>query len=153
MAELDAPFDATGLRIGVAVSTFNAVVTEGLLAGALDALRRAGASDPTVVRVPGAFELPVVARAFAEAGYDCVVALGAVIEGETDHYEHVATQAAAGLREVSVATGVPVALGVLTVRDPQQARERSLPGAGNKGAEAAEGAVVAANAIRAIRGR
>lgn len=151
MAEVSAPFDASGLRIGIAVSTFNAVITDGLLAGALDALERAGADEPTVVRVPGAFELPVVSRAFADAGYDCVVALGAVIEGETDHYEHVATQASAGLREVAVATGVPVALGVLTVRDAEQARARSLPGAGNKGAEAAEGAVVAANAIRAIR--
>lgn len=151
MREIAPAFDASGLRVAIAVATFNAFVTDGLLDGALAALEKAGASDVLVVRVPGSFELPVVAKALAEGGFDAIVALGAVIEGETDHYEHVATQTAAGLREVSTATGVPVALGVLTVRDPQHARERSLPGAGNKGAEAAEGAVIAANAIRTIR--
>ncbi|MDX1690642.1 MAG: 6,7-dimethyl-8-ribityllumazine synthase [Acidimicrobiia bacterium] len=152
MAEIQGSLDASGLRVGIAVATFNAVVTDGLLDGALDALRDAGADDPTVVRVPGSFELPVVARGLVEAGHDCVIALGAVILGETDHYEHVATQCAAGLREVSVATGVPVAFGVLTVQDSAHARERSLPGPGNKGAEAAEAAVAAANALRALRG-
>lgn len=151
MAEVLAGHDGAGLRVGVAVSEFNSFVTDGLLAGALEALRRVGVTDPTVVKVPGAFELPVVAKALAEAGHDCVVALGAVIRGETDHYTLVANECAAGLQLVAVATGVPVTLGVLASEHAEQAKERSLPGAGNKGAEAAEAAVRAALAIRAIR--
>jgi len=151
MPEIPLDGDGRGLRIGVAVSTFNEFVTAGLLDGALEALAAAGVEDPTVVRAPGAFELPVIARALADAGHDAVVALGSVILGETDHYEHVATQCAAGLRQVAVESGVPVAFGVLTVREVEHARERSLPGADNKGAEAAEAAVQAARALRAIR--
>lgn len=150
MAEVALP-DATGIRVGVAVADFNGSVTEGLLVGALDALARLGVVQPTVVRVPGAFELPVVARALAESGHHCVVALGAVIFGETDHYHHVATQAAAGLQQVAVDTGVPVAFGVLTARKASQAVERSVPGPANKGAEAAEAAVKAALVVRAIK--
>jgi 6,7-dimethyl-8-ribityllumazine synthase len=141
---------ALDLRVGVVVSMFNEVVTAGLLEGALQALERAGIENPTVVRVPGAFELPVVAKALIEKGCDCVVALGAVIEGETDHYEHVATQAAAGLRQVAAATGVPIGFGVLTTREVAQARERSLPGPGNKGAEAADAAVATALLLRTL---
>jgi 6,7-dimethyl-8-ribityllumazine synthase len=140
--------DAAGLRVGIAVADFNATVTRGLLAGALEAVEAAGAADPTIVQVPGAFELPVVARALVESGYDCVVALGAVILGETDHYHHVATQAAAGLQQVAVETGVPVAFGVLTVQKASQAAERSAPGPANKGAEAAEAAMRTAIALR-----
>jgi len=150
MPEIEGAGDARGLRVGVVVATFNEVVTAGLLQGALEALSAAGAVDPTVVRVAGSFEIPVVARALAEGGCDCVVALGAVIKGETDHYEHVATQAIAGLRQVAVETGVPVGLGVLTTRRVEQARARSLPGPGNKGAEAALAAVRAANALRLL---
>jgi 6,7-dimethyl-8-ribityllumazine synthase len=143
--------DAAGLRVGIAVADFNATVTRGLLAGALEAVEAAGAADPTIVQVPGAFELPVVARALVESGYDCVVALGAVILGETDHYHHVATQAAAGLQQVAVETGVPVAFGVLTVQKASQAAERSAPGPANKGAEAAEAAMRTAIALRGLR--
>jgi len=152
MHEITPPLDGAGLRVAVAVSEFNEFVTSGLLAGALEALERAGVEDPTVVHVPGAFELPVVARALAAAGHDCVVALGAVIKGETDHYTLVAAEAARGLQQVAVTTGVPVTLGVLAATDARQARERSLPGAGNKGAEAAEAAVRAAVAIRRVAG-
>jgi 6,7-dimethyl-8-ribityllumazine synthase len=151
MPEIQGADDARHLKVGVVVATFNEAVTAGLLQGALEALAAAGASDPTVVRVAGSFELPVVARALAEAGHDCVVALGAVIEGETDHYEHVATQAIAGLQQVAVETGVPVGLGVLTTRRVEQARARSLPGPGNKGAEAALAAVCTAGALRRLR--
>ena len=150
MPEIEGTGDAHGLKVGVVVATFNELVTAGLLRGALEALAAAGAADPTVVRVAGSFELPVVARALAEGGHDCVVALGAVIKGETDHYEHVAAQAIAGLRQVAVETGVPVGLGVLTTRRVGQARERSLPGPGNKGAEAALAAVRTANALRQL---
>ena len=152
MPEIDGAEDGRGLKIGVAVASFNAFVTGGLLQGALAALAAAGVDDPIVLRVAGAFELPVAARALVAAGCDGVVALGAVIKGETDHYEHVATQAIAGLQQVAVQTGVPVALGVLTARRADQARARSLPGPGNKGAEAADAAVRAAGALRRLRG-
>lgn len=142
--------DATGLSVGVVVSSFNASITDGLLEGALAWLDQEGVGAVTVVRVDGALELPVVARALA-SHHQAVVAIGAVIEGETDHYHHVATQASAGLMSVSTDLGVPVGNALLTVRDVNQARERSLPGAGNKGAEAAEAAVVAAQALAALR--
>jgi 6,7-dimethyl-8-ribityllumazine synthase len=107
-----------------------------------------------VFDLPGAFELPLAARAAARSGrHDAVVALGAVIEGETDHYEHVAREAASGLAAVARETGVPVAFGVLTVREEEQARRRAAPGPGNKGAEAARAAVMTALALRAIAGR
>jgi 6,7-dimethyl-8-ribityllumazine synthase len=145
----DRPAD---LRVAVVVSDFNSFVTAGLLTGALEYLEGAGVNEPTVVHVPGAFELPVVARALAASGHDCVVALGAVIRGETDHYTLVAAEAARGLQQVAVVTGVPVGFGVLAADEAEQAVERSLPGAANKGAEAAEAAVRAALTIRAIAG-
>jgi len=152
MPEMDGAVDGRGLKIGVAVASFNAFVTDGLLQGALAALAAAGVDDPIVLRVAGAFELPVGARALVEAGCDGVVALGAVIKGETDHYEHVATQTIAGLQAVAVQTGVPVGLGVLTARKAEHARARALPGPANKGAEAAEAALQAAKALRRLRG-
>jgi len=151
MHEIEGAPDARRLKVGVVVASFNEAITAGLLQGALQALAVAGARDPTVVRVAGSFELPVVARALAESGHDCVVALGAVIKGETDHYEYVAAAAIAGLRQVAVETGVPVGLGVLTTRRVDEARERSLPGPGNKGAEAALAAVRTADALRRLR--
>jgi len=152
MPEVTGDLNAGALRVGIAVADFNAAVTRGLLAGARDALARSGCDDPTVVWVPGAFELPVAARALIESGHDCVVALGAVILGETDHYHHIATQAAAGLQQVAVDTGVPVSFGVLTAREASQAGARSAPGPSNKGAEAAEAAVRTANALKRLRG-
>lgn len=151
MPEIEGVADARGMKVGVAVSTFNEAITAGLLQGALAALASAGVTDPTVVRVPGSFELPVIARALAMSGHECVVALGAVIKGETDHYEHIATEAIAGLRQVAVETGVPVGLGVLTARRVEQAHARSRPGPGNKGAEAARAAVQTADALRRLR--
>lgn len=98
MPDIEGTLDGGGLKVGVVVASFNAFVTGGLLQGALAALAGAGVQDPLVLRVAGAFELPVAARALADAGCDAVVALGAVIKGETDHYEHVANQAIAGLQ-------------------------------------------------------
>lgn len=138
------------LRVAVAVATFNAPVTEGLLRGALSYLEDAGVPEPVVVRVPGSFELPVVCRALARQGYDAVVAVGAVIKGETDHYDHIATQAARGLMDVALETGVPIGFGVLTTRTSEQAVERSRPGPGNKGIEAAEAAVSAARVLAGL---
>jgi len=150
MTHFEGELDGSGLRIGVVRSLFNRPVTDGLLDGALQALDAAGAGDVTVVDVPGAFELPLVASRFAETGYDAVVAIGAVVKGETDHYEHIARCASDGLMAVTVRTGVPVTLGVLTVSEPSHAFARSAPDQHNKGREAAEAAVRAANVLRQL---
>jgi 6,7-dimethyl-8-ribityllumazine synthase len=144
--------DARGLRVGLLRSTFNAEIVDGLLSGARKALLEMGAreKDLVTVDVPGAFELPQAARALALSGrFDCLVALGAVIKGETDHYEHISREASAGLSEVSRETLIPVGFGVLTLRAASQARSRSGPGPKNKGAEAARAAI----AMRALLSR
>lgn len=142
--------DGSGLKIGVVVSSFNPTVTDGLLDGARATLASAGVTDVTVIRVPGAFELPVVAQRLARAGCDAVIALGAVILGGTDHYDHVAHRCSEGLMRVSLDEGIPVSFGVLTTREAAASIERSRPGPGNKGIEAAEAAIAAANALRAM---
>ena len=145
---------ARGLRVAILRSLFNQPVSDGLVAGARAALAEMGGAAAVVYDVPGAFELPLAAKAAAESGrFDAVVALGAVIQGDTDHYDHVAREAAAGLARAALDTGVPVAFGVLTVREARQAEERAMPGPGNKGAEAARAAVMLASTLRAIRGR
>lgn len=147
----DSDYDGSGIRVGVVVATFNKEVTGGLLTGALLYLHEVGAEAARVVEVPGAFELPLVAQRLARSGeIDAVVALGAVIEGETDHYEHIAHRASEGLMRVTLDTGTPVAFGVLTTRTLETALARSAPGADNKGAEAAAAAVGAVLALRAI---
>lgn len=142
------PVDASGLRVAVAWASFNDEITRGLRDGALAWLETSGAGV-RVVEVPGAFELPLIARTLTTS-YDAVVALGAVIEGDTDHYEHVAHRASEGLMRVMLDTGTPVAFGVLTVRDAAHARRRSLPGPDNKGAEAAAAAVRTALLLREL---
>jgi 6,7-dimethyl-8-ribityllumazine synthase len=145
--------DARSLRVAVVRARFHPEVAEGLLAGALGALREMGAAEDavTVTDVPGAFELPLAARAAARSGrFDAVVALGAVIRGETDHYEHIAREAARGLAAAALETGVPVGFGVLTVDNEDQARARSAPGPGNKGAEAARAAVAMVHVLRKL---
>ena len=142
--------DGTGLSVGVALSTFNEAITSPMLDAVLETLEAHGVSEVTVVKAPGALELPVIARALARDN-DAVIAVGAVIEGETDHYEHVATQGSAGLMQVSIRTGVPVANALLTVREVKHAMGRSRPGPSNRGAEAAKAALIAATAIRELR--
>ncbi len=142
--------DANGLRIGVATAQFNSKITDGLKEGALAYLAQAGAAEVIVVDAPGAFELPLLARTLAKAGVDAVVCLGAVIEGDTDHYAHVAHRASEGLMRVQLDTGVPVAFGILTVTDVAQAESRSLPGPTNKGREAAHAAVMTALTLKAL---
>jgi 6,7-dimethyl-8-ribityllumazine synthase len=132
--------NGTGLRIAVACALFNGGITMRLLDGALDALAEAGTDrhDVTVAWAPGAFELPLVARAFAHAGKaDAVLCLGAVVRGDTGHYDFVAGQCAAGIQLVQLSTGVPVIFGVLTTDTLDQALERSEPDHTNKGREAA----------------
>lgn len=145
-------FDGTGLRLGVVVATFNSEVTGGLLTGALLYIHEVGAEAKKVVEVPGAFEIPLVAKAMAESGdVDAIVALGAVIKGDTDHYDHVAHRASEGLMQVTLETNIPVTFGILTSQTLEDALKRSAPGPDNKGAEAAAAAVGAALALRQIR--
>ena len=143
-----------GLRIAVVVSRFNEVVTSRLLAGARSALERHGVheDDVDVAWVPGAFELPLAARKLAEGRrYDAVVCLGAVIRGETPHFDYVAGEAARGIADAARDTGVPVIFGVLTPNTLEQALERAGGKAGNKGYDAAVNAIEMANLLRRLR--
>lgn len=142
--------DASALRVGVVRSLFNQPVTDGLLAGTLAVLEDAGASDVTLIDVEGAFEVPVIAQCLAGQGYDAVIGLGAVVEGETDHYEYIAARTSEGLMRVMLDTGVPVAFGILTVRDPAHAYARSAPDEHNKGREAAEAAIRTADLLNKL---
>ncbi|MDH4116989.1 MAG: 6,7-dimethyl-8-ribityllumazine synthase [Acidimicrobiia bacterium] len=130
-------------RVGVVVAEFNSAITTKLADGAIEALREAGVPDIAVARVSGALELGIGARGMLAAGCEAVVAVGAVIKGETDHYEYVAGEASAALSRVALDAGLPVGNALLTVRDYDHAVDRSLPGPSNKGREAAEAALVA----------
>ncbi len=141
--------DGTGLRIAIARSRFNDKITSGLAAGAVEYLQATGAIFE-LFDAPGAFELPLVSTHLLRNGYDGVVALGAVIEGDTDHYEHVATSATEGLMRVMLEEGKPVAFGVLTVKEEGQALARCQPGPGNKGAESAAAVVETILLIRKL---
>jgi 6,7-dimethyl-8-ribityllumazine synthase len=144
--------DGAELSIAVVVARFNEDISRRLLRGALDALGQHGVEEPDVFWVPGSLELPVTALTLAEkGGYDSIVCLGCVIRGETYHFEVVAGQAAAGIMQVQLDTGVPVTFGVLTTEDRDQALARSGP-KNNKGAEAAEAAIEMANLLRSIQG-
>ena len=145
--------DGAGRRVAIAASRFNRLVTEQLVAGALEALRRHGVAEADVdlAWAPGSFELPLVAaRLVATGRYAGVVALGAVVRGETPHFDHVATQAASGLAAVARTTSVPVAFGVLTTDTMEQALDRAGGKAGNKGAEAALTVLEMAGLLEAI---
>ena len=139
------------LNIAIVVARYNEDVSRRLLRGALNALQEHQVPEPDVVWVPGALELPVIALTLAEkGGYDAIVCLGCVLRGETHHFELVAGQAAAGIMQVQLDTGVPIAFGVLATFDREQALARSGP-KNNKGAEAAEAAVEMANLMRTLQ--
>ena len=144
--------DGTGLRVGIVVARFNEIVTTALLDGAVRAFAHAGVADDdvTVAWVPGAFEIPVVARRFALAGVDAVVCLGAVIRGETAHFDLVANEAARGIADVTRETGVPCIFEVLATEDLAQAQARAGGAHGNKGWEAAMAALEMARVLRAL---
>lgn len=147
---LEGTLRVDGARFCLVVSRFNSFVVESLLAGALDTLHRHGVreEDLTLVRVPGAFEMPlVVERIAARKGHDAIVALGAVIRGGTPHFEYVASECTKGLAQVSLRYGLPLGFGVLTVDSIEQAIERSGTKAGNKGAEAALSAIEMVNLL------
>jgi 6,7-dimethyl-8-ribityllumazine synthase len=140
-------------RFALVAARFNHVVVDQLVGGALDALKRHGVADEAVdlVRVPGSFEVPLVARRLAEGhGYAAVVCLGAVIRGDTDHYDHVAGAAATGVAQAAAATGVPVIFGILTCDTLEQAVNRAGAKAGNKGYEAALAAIEMVNLLRQL---
>jgi 6,7-dimethyl-8-ribityllumazine synthase len=141
---------AAGLRFAVVVSKYNDFVTDRLQAGALAALSAAGAAanDITVVRVPGAFEIPLAAQHVGESGrFDAVVCLGCLIRGETPHFEYIAAAVSHGITEAAAATGVPMAFGVLTTNSMEEALARAGEGSGNKGHEAAVAAIEMAEVI------
>jgi 6,7-dimethyl-8-ribityllumazine synthase len=148
----DLTVDGAGLRVAVVASLWHEAVMDGLVAGALRALRESGVDDPLLVRVPGSFELPVVVARLARSGYDAVVALGVVIRGGTPHFDFVCQAATDGLSRVAVETGVPVGFGLLTCDDEQQALDRAgLEGSHeDKGRDAALAAVATAVTLRGL---
>lgn len=144
-----------GLKFGVVVGRFNEFITNRLLSGALDTLKRHGVADDDieVAWVPGAFEIPTVARRMIDLGrFDAVVCLGAVIRGATPHFEHVANQVSRGVAKISLDSGVPVTFGIILADSIEQAIERAGTKAGNKGGSAAEMAIEMANLLKGISG-
>ncbi|MBG6241013.1 MAG: 6,7-dimethyl-8-ribityllumazine synthase [Candidatus Symbiopectobacterium sp. Dall1.0] len=141
-------------RVAIAIARFNNFINDSLLEGAIDALKRIGQvkdENITVVWVPGAYELPLTARALTKNGYDAVVALGTVIRGGTAHFEYVAGECSSGLAHVAMNSDIPVTFGVLTTESIEQAIERAGTKAGNKGAEAALTALEMINVLKAIK--
>ncbi|MDD6730185.1 6,7-dimethyl-8-ribityllumazine synthase [Hugonella massiliensis] len=153
MAVFEGNLYANDIKIGIVNARFNEFITGKLLTGALDGLHRRGVTDDNidVAWVPGAFEVPLIAKKMATSGkYDAVIALGAVIRGATSHYEAVVNEVSKGIASISLESGVPVMFGVLTTENIEQAIERAGSKAGNKGSECAEGAIEMVNLIRQI---
>ncbi|MBI5598836.1 MAG: 6,7-dimethyl-8-ribityllumazine synthase [Deltaproteobacteria bacterium] len=145
---------ARGLRVAVVVSRFNDFIGEKLLSGALDTLKRSGADekDIDVVKVPGSFEMPVVAKTLAEKkAYDAIICVGAVIRGGTPHFDYIAGEAARGIARVAAEYGLPVSFGVITADTLEQAIERAGTKSGNKGRDAALSAIEMANLLKTIK--
>ncbi len=145
--------DATGLRFGLVVAQFNSLVTERLQAGAIDALCRHGAreDDIEVVLVPGAFDIPLFAKKMATSGrFDALICLGAVIRGDTPHFDYVSAAMTNGIRETMMSSNLPVTFGVLTTNSVEQALDRAGAKAGNKGFDAALSAIEMVNALKVL---
>lgn len=144
---------AKGLRFGIVVSRFNSFISERLLEGAMDALRRSGAEeeDCSVVRVPGAFEIPLAAKKMVKTGrFDAIICLGCVIRGATSHYAYIASEVTKGIASLSLESEIPIAFGVLTTETIEQAIERAGTKVGNKGFDAAMSAIEMANLLKEI---
>ena len=153
MKTYEGNFIAKNVRIGIVVARFNEFITSKLLGGALDTLKRHDVHEDSidVAWVPGAFEIPLIASKMAKSGkYDAVICLGAIIRGSTSHYDLVCNEAAKGIAQASMQTGIPVMFGVITTENIEQAIERAGSKAGNKGSECAEGAIEMINLIREI---
>jgi 6,7-dimethyl-8-ribityllumazine synthase len=151
---IEGDFSANNANFAIVVARFNSFIVDSLQSGAIDALVRHGVSEKniTVVKVPGAFELPLIAKKLAESGkFDAIIALGAVIRGGTPHFDYVAGEAAKGIGQVSMAHGLPVIFGVLTTDSIEQAIERAGTKAGNKGADAAITAMELCSLIRKLK--
>jgi 6,7-dimethyl-8-ribityllumazine synthase len=154
MATYEGNLIGSGLKIGIVASRFNELLSSRLLSGAQDALSRHDVADKNVdvVWVPGAFEIPLVAKKLAESGkYDAVVALGVVIRGGTPHFEYVAAEVSKGIANASLSTGVPIAFGIITADTTEQAVERAGTKSGNKGWDAANSAIEMANLLKAMK--
>ena len=150
---LEGTYHAEGMRVGIVAARFNEFITNKLLTGALDMLRRHGVSDEDVdvAWVPGAFEIPLAAKKMADSRrYDAVICVGAVIRGATSHYDYVCSEVAKGVAQAGLSTGVPVIFSVLTTDSIEQAVERAGTKAGNKGAEGAMAAMEMAHLLRQI---
>ena len=149
------PFDCHDLRVAVVAASWHEQVMDGLLAGALDALKRHQVDAPVVVRVPGSFELPVVAAALAQQGFDAIIALGVIIRGGTPHFEYVSSAATDGLTRVALDCGVPIGFGLLTCDNEEQALDRAGldHSREDKGYEATSAALQTAATLRGIRRR
>ena len=153
MRTLEGKVVAEGIRIGIVVARFNEFITSKLLGGAIDGLVRHGMNeeDVDVAWVPGAFEIPLIAKKMAKSGkYDAVIALGAVIRGSTSHYDYVCNEVSKGVAAASMESGVPVVFGVVTTENIEQAIERAGTKAGNKGYDCALGAIEMVNLIRSM---
>ena len=151
---IEGKLDASGLKFAIVVARFNSFITERLLDGAMDGIVRHGgkAEDVDVIRVPGSWELPLtVAEVAKTKKYDAILCLGAVIRGDTPHFDYVAGEAAKGVGQVAMQTGVPIAFGVLTTNTVEQAVDRAGAKHGNKGFDAAATAIEMANVLRRLR--
>jgi len=150
---IEGNLNAAGLKFAIIVSRFNSIITERLLSGALDALARTGLEGaPEIIRVPGSWELPVVACELAnQKRHDAIICLSAVVRGDTPHHEYIAAEAAKGLAHASLSTGVPISFGVLTTDTLEQAIDRAGAKGGNKGFDAAMSAVEMGNLMRRLR--
>ena len=152
---IEGNLSAAGIRFGVVLSRFNSFITDRLLEGALDAVRRSGGDPEQVViyRTPGAFEIPAVVKRAAQSGdFDAIICLGAVIRGATPHFEYVANEVTKGIAQVQLEVGIPIAYGVLTPDTIEQAIERAGTKAGNKGFDAAMAAIEMANLFQSMGG-
>lgn len=150
---VEGQISSKGLKLGIVVSRFNSMITDRLLAGALDAITRSDGNteDVTVVKVPGSFEIPLAVQKLATVGkFDAVICLGAVIRGATPHFEYVASEMAKGIANVSLTTGTPVGFGVITADNIEQAIERAGTKHGNKGEQAVLAAVEMVHALRKV---
>ncbi|MEK7366154.1 MAG: 6,7-dimethyl-8-ribityllumazine synthase [Candidatus Deferrimicrobiota bacterium] len=147
---IEGDLQGQGVKVSIVVSRFNSFITDRLLEGALDALRRHGVEEKgiTVVRVPGSFEIPLGVRRAAGQKVDAVIALGALIRGGTPHFDYLSAEVTKGVAQVSLETGIPVSFGVLTTDTVEQAIERAGAKAGNKGAEAAQSALEMVSLLR-----
>lgn len=145
---IEGRLDGVDLHIGIAVASWNQTITDRLIDGATSRCAELNVSKVTVIRVPGALELPLAAQALAKKGCDGVVAIGTVVKGDTDHYDIVVRESSAGVNRVALDTGVPIGNAILAVHDFEQAVERSDAGEANKGSETVDAVILTATALR-----